>query len=68
MNTMPQLPAALNAAITKLERTGYRVVRIVPNGEEAGGGYTAFLSKRLRTGLRLAQVEIDADGQVTTHR
>ena len=65
-NTTP--PAALNAAITKLERNGFRVVRIAPNGEEAGGGFTAYLSKRLRTGLRLAQVEIDDAGQVTVHR
>ena len=38
------------------------------HGEEAGGGHTAFLSKRLRTGLRLAQVEIDDAGEVQIHR
>ncbi|MCH7228625.1 hypothetical protein [Haloferula sp. A504] len=65
---MKHLPQALQQGITKLERTGYRVVRIVPNPPEHGGGYVAYLSKRLRTGLRLAQVEIDEAGQVTTHR
>ena len=65
---MNHLPAALQQGITKLERTGYRVVRIVPNPPEHGGGYVAYLSKRLRTGLRLAQVEIDEAGKVTTHR
>jgi phosphatidylserine/phosphatidylglycerophosphate/cardiolipin synthase-like enzyme len=62
------IPDALQQAINKLERTGYRVVRIVPNPPEHGGGHVAYLSKRLRTGLRLAQVEIDEAGQVTTNR
>ena len=65
---MNQLPPALQQGITKLERTGYRVVRIVPNPPEHCGGYVAYLCKRLRTGLRLAQVEIDDVGEVTTHR
>ena len=65
---MNQLPQALQEGINKLERNGYRVVRVVPNPPEHGGGHVAYLSKRLRTGLRLAQVEIDDAGQVTTHR
>ncbi len=65
---MNHLPPALNEAITKLERNGFRVVRIVPTPPEHGGGYTAYLSKRLKTGLRLAQVEIDETGKVTTYR
>ncbi len=65
---MSHLPPALNEAITKLERNGFRVVRIVPTPPEHGGGYTAYLKKQLKTGLRLAQVEIDDTGTVTTHR
>lgn len=64
---MNHLPPALNEAITKLERNGFRVVRIVPTPPEHGG-YTAYLKKQLKTGLRLAQVEIDDTGTVTTHR
>ena len=64
---MKHLPKALHEGITKLERHGYRVVRIAPNPPEHGG-YVAYLSKRLRTGLRLAQVEMDGDGNITTHR
>jgi hypothetical protein len=67
MNAM-NIPDSLQQVITKLERTGFRVVRIVPNPPEHGGGHVAYLSKRLRTGLRLAQVEIDDAGQVTTHK
>ena len=67
MNAM-NIPNALQQAFKKLERSGYRVVRIVPNPPEHGGGCVAYLSKRLRTGLRLAQVEIDEAGQVTTHK
>ena len=63
---MNHLPPALNEAISKLERSGFRVVRVAPNPPEDGGGFTAFLSKRTSTGLRLAQVEIDAAGNVTT--
>jgi hypothetical protein len=68
MTTNTKLPAAMNAAIDKLERNGFRVVRIAPNGPDPSLGVTAYLSKRLRIGLRLAQVELDADGQVNTHR
>ena len=67
MNAM-NIPDALQQGINKLERNGYRVVRIVPNPPEHGGGYVAYLCKRLRTGLRLAQVEIDDAGNITTHR
>ena len=65
---MNHLPPALNEAINKLERTGFRVVRVVPTPPEHGGGYVTYLSKRTATGLRLAQVEIDDAGNVTTHR
>lgn len=65
---MSHLPPALREGIAKLERNGFRVVRIVPTPPEHGGGYVAYLSKRTKTGLRLAQVEIDDTGTVTTHR
>ena len=65
---MTHLPTALQEGINKLERSGFRVVRIAPTPPVHGGGYTAFLCKRLRTGLRLAQVEIDDAGKVITHR
>lgn len=66
MNTN-NLPDALLKGISKLERNGFRVVRIVPTEPAYGGGYVAFLSKRLRNGLRLAQVEIDDAGNVQIH-
>ena len=65
---MKHMPSALQEGIAKLERNGFHVVRIVPNPPEHGGGFTAFMSKRLKTGLRLAQVEIDEKGEVTIHR
>ena len=67
MNTN-NLPDALLKGISKLERNGFRVVRVVPTEPEYGGGFTAFLSKRLRNGLKLAQVEVDDAGNVRTHR
>ena len=62
------LPDALLEAASKLERKGYHFVRIAPNGPDPELGYTVYLCKRLRTGLRLAQVEMDGDGNITTHR
>ena len=62
------LPDALRKGVAKLERHGFRVVRVAPNGPDPQTGVTAFLSKRLRTGLRLAQVELKPDGTVATHR
>ena len=62
------LPAAFHKGASKLETYGFRVVRIAPNGPDPELGYTAYLSKRLRTGLRLAQVELDANGEVQIHR
>ena len=47
---------------------GYRFVRVAPNGPEPELGYTVYLCRRTRTGLQLAQVEMDGDGNITTHR
>jgi hypothetical protein len=70
MNTPDKLPLpeALCKGIAKLERNGFRVVRVVPNGPEPDSGVTAFLSKRTSTGLRLAQVELESSGTVKTHQ
>jgi len=62
------LPEAMRKGVAKLERNGFRVVRVAPNGPDPSLGFTAFLSKRLRTGLRLAQVELKPDGTVDTHQ
>jgi hypothetical protein len=62
------IPDALREAASKLERHGYRYVRIAPNGPDPELGYTVYLCKRVRNGLRLAQVEMDADGNILTHR
>ena len=62
------IPDALLEAASKLESDGYRSVRVAPNGQDPELGYTVYLRKRLRTGLRLAQVEMDGDGNITTHR
>jgi len=67
MNAM-NIPDALLEAASKLERKGYRFVRVAPNGSEPELGYTVYLCKRTRTGLQLAQVEMDGDGNITTHR
>jgi hypothetical protein len=67
MNAM-NIPDALLEAASKLETDGYRFVRIAPNGPDPELGYTVYLCKRLRTGLRLAQVEMDANGEILTHR
>ena len=61
------LPEAMRKGVSKLERNGFRVVRVAPNGHDPSLGFTAFLCKRLRTGLRLAQVELEADGTVKNH-
>jgi hypothetical protein len=66
MNTS-NIPDDLLEAASKLERKGYRFVRIAPNGPDPELGYTIYLCKRLRTGLLLAQVEMDGDGNITTH-
>ena len=58
----------MRSNVAKLERNGFRVVRVSPNGPDPEAGITAYLCKRLRTGLRLAQVELDAVGNVITHR
>lgn len=60
-------PSAFDAAINRLETRGYRLVRLVPTPPEHGGGATAFMSRRTRLGLRLAQVEQDGAGRVTVH-
>jgi hypothetical protein len=62
------LPEAMRKGVSKLERNGFRVVRVAPNGPDPSLGFTAFLSKRLRTGLRLAQVEMDSSGNIITHQ
>jgi len=62
------LPEAMRKGVAKLERNGFRVVRVAPNGHDPESGFTAFLSKRLRTGLHLAQVEMDASGNIITNQ
>ncbi|MBN8457306.1 MAG: hypothetical protein J0M04_05640 [Verrucomicrobia bacterium] len=62
------LPEPMRTGVAKLERNGFRVVRVAPNGPDPESGFTAYLSKRTRTGLLLAQVELDRNGGVTTHR
>jgi hypothetical protein len=62
------LPEPMRSGVAKLERHGFRVVRVAPNGPEPDSGFTAYLCKRTPTGLRLAQVEIDASGNVITHQ
>lgn len=62
------IPDALLEVTSKLERKGYRFVRIAPNGPDPELGYTVYLCKRLRTGLLLAQVELDAKGKILIHR
>ena len=62
------LPEAMRKGVAKLERNGFRVVRVAPNGPDPSLGFTAFLSKQLRTGLRLAQVEMDASGIIITNQ
>ena len=62
------IPDALLEAASKLESDGYRFVRVAPNGPDPELGYTVYLCKRLRTGLRLAQVELDANGEILIHR
>ena len=62
------LPEPMRSGVAKLERNGFRVVRVAPNGPEPDSGFTAYLSKRLRTGLRLAQVEMDASGNIITNQ
>jgi len=62
------LPEPMRSNVAKLERNGFRVVRVAPNGPDPESGVTAYLCKRLRTGLRLAQVELDAEGKVVTHQ
>jgi hypothetical protein len=62
------LPEAMRKGVSKLERNGFRVVRVAPNGPDPSLGFTAFLSKRLHTGLRLAQVEMDASGNIITNQ
>ena len=66
MNTN-NIPDALLKAAAKLERKGYRFVRIAPNGPDPELGFTIYLCKRLKTGLRLAQVEMDSNGEIQTH-
>lgn len=62
------LPEPMRSNVAKLERNGFRVVRVAPNGPDPESGVTAYLCKRLRTGLRLAQVELDSEGKVVTHQ
>ncbi len=62
------LPEAMRKGVSKLERNGFRVVRVAPNGHEPDSGFTAFLSKRTSTGLRLAQVEMESNGTVKNHQ
>ena len=61
------LPEAMRQGVAKLERNGFRVVRVAPNGPDPKLGFTAYLSKQLRTGLRLAQVELQSDGTIKTN-
>ena len=62
------LPEAMRKGVAKLERNGFRVVRVAPNGPDPSHGFTAFMSKRTRTGLLLAQVGMDYKGNITTNR
>ena len=62
------IPDALLEAASKLETNGFRYVRIAPNGPDPELGYTVYLCKRVRTGLRLAQVEMDGNGNILIHR
>lgn len=63
MNAM-NIPDAVLKAASKLETNGFRYVRIAPNGPDPDLGYTVYLCKRLKTGLRLAQVEVDTEGNL----
>jgi hypothetical protein len=62
------LPEPMRTGVAKLERNGFRVVRVAPNGPDPSSGFTAYLSKRTRTGLLLAQVGMDSEGNITTNR
>ena len=62
------IPDALLEAASKLETNGFRYVRIAPNGPDPELGYSVYLCKRVRTGLRLAQVEMDGNGNILIHR
>jgi hypothetical protein len=62
------LPEPMRSGVAKLERNGFRVVRVAPNGPDPSLGFTAYLSKQLRNGLRLVQVELDASGNVITRQ
>jgi hypothetical protein len=62
------LPDAMRQGVAKLERNGFRVVRVAPNGPDPSHGFTAFMCKRTRTGLLLAQVGMDSNGNITTNR
>lgn len=66
-NDNEQLPRALRDGIAKFERRGFRLVRVLPNEADGSCGYTAFLSRRTGTGMRLAQIESDASGEITSH-
>ena len=62
------LPEPMRSGVAKLERNGFRVVRVAPKGPDPASGFTAFMSKRTRTGLLLAQVGMDSEGNITTNR
>ena len=55
-------------AIQLLEKIGYRIVRTVYNNDsDSSDGVTVFLSRRHRTGMRLAQVERTGSGKLIMH-
>jgi len=63
------IPAAVLKAASRIETNGFRWVRIAPNGPDPEVvGYTVYLCKRLKTGLRLTQVEVDTEGNLILNR
>ena len=63
MNAM-NIPDAVLEGAAKLETHGFRYVRIAPNGAGRQLGYTVYLCKEIPTGLRVARVKVDANGEV----
>ena len=64
-NNLMNIPDAVLDAASKLEGDGFRFVRIIPKGAEVSLGFTVHLCKRIKTGLRIAKVDLDPNGNLT---